>query len=141
MENPNQEEVRSQGSEVVHFIDQVLSTSYSLNAMQSQTLDSVAVPSTDQGKEFGFQTSKGLRTADKGGGGRGSASQWGTGEGAKAGCQASHPEALPGLTSPLLPPLRFTVVHSETGLDSAGQWGGIKQTVPSLLPAPPHPRA
>lgn len=32
MEQPNQEEVRSQGSEVVHFIDQVLSTSYCLPA-------------------------------------------------------------------------------------------------------------
>lgn len=52
MEKPNQvtgqraqEEVRGQGSEVVHFIDQVLPTS--CNTLQSQTLSFATMPPTD----------------------------------------------------------------------------------------------
>lgn len=34
-----------------------------------------------------------------------------------------HPEALPGLASPSLPPLRLVMVHSEAGLDVARRQG------------------
>lgn len=42
-----------------------------------------------------------------------------------------HPEAPPGLASPSLPQLRFVVVHSETGLDLAGQQG-LPLSLPTL---------
>ena len=45
------------------------------------------------------------------------------GQGLKLGAGPGRPEAPPGLASPSLPQLRFAVVHSETGLDSAG-WQG-----------------
>lgn len=64
MEKPNQvmrqtaqEEVRSQGSEVVYFINRVLPTS--CNPATKPDLGFASVPSTGQGRERDSQTSKG----------------------------------------------------------------------------------
>lgn len=51
------------------------------------------------------------------------ASREGVGGGAKAGCWAGD--------TPRLPQLRFVVVHSETGLDLAGQQG-LPLSLPTL---------
>ena len=112
MEKPNQamrqtaqEEVRSQGSEVVYFIDRVLPTSY--NPATKPDLGFASVPSTGQGRERDSRTSKGPQKSRAAGWmWEGAASQGGAGEGLALGAGPGTPRGSARPGQPLTPPLK-----------------------------------